>query len=73
MSETKYPPFLARRRLHLLIILFVLVTIIAGVGPADRMEWWEGNIPIIAMLVILSVSYRWWPLSDLSYILNEAP
>jgi len=33
------------------------------------MEWWEGNIPIIAMLVILIVSYRWWPLSDLSYAL----
>jgi putative membrane protein len=33
------------------------------------MEWWEGNIPIIAMLVILTVSYRWWPLSDLSYML----
>jgi putative membrane protein len=66
---TKNRPFLTRRRLHLLIILFVSVTTIAGVGPTDRMEWWEGNIPIIAMLVILAVSYRWWPLSDLSYLL----
>jgi putative membrane protein len=66
---SKNPPFLARRRLHLLIIVFGLVSIIAGAEPTDRMEWWEGNIPIIAMLVILTVSYRWWPLSDLSYML----
>ncbi len=69
MTESKAPPFLARRRLHLLILLFAAITIGAGARPTDRMEWWEGNIPIIAMLVILTVSYRWWPLSDLSYIL----
>jgi len=69
MSESKDQPFFARRRLHLVIILFVLITIAAGVAPTDRMEWWEGNIPIIALLVILTGSYRWWPLSDLSYVL----
>ncbi len=69
MAESTNPPFSARRRLQLLIMLFAVITIVAGAKPTDRMEWWEGNIPIIAMLVILTVSYRWWPLSDLSYIL----
>jgi len=61
--------FSGRRRLHLLILLFVGITVAGGIAPRDRMEWWEGNIPIIAMLLILTVSYRWWPLSDLSYAL----
>jgi putative membrane protein len=69
MAQTTIPPFAARRRLHLLILIFAAITIVAGVEPTDRMEWWEGNIPIIAMLVMLTVSYRWWPLSDFSYLL----
>ena len=59
--------FSARRRLHLLILICLAISIAAGVAPTDRMEWWEGNIPVVAMLVILAVSYHWWPLSDLSY------
>jgi putative membrane protein len=61
--------FFGRRRLHLLILLFVGITVAGGIAPRDRMEWWEGNIPILAMLLILTLSYRWWPLSDLSYAL----
>ncbi|MDQ6665023.1 MAG: DUF2238 domain-containing protein [Acidobacteriota bacterium] len=69
MPDASTPPFSARRRLHLLILIFLAITIAAGIAPSDRIEWSEGNIPIIAMLVILTVSYRWWSFSDFSYAL----
>jgi putative membrane protein len=69
MPDSTTQPFSARRRLHFLILLFLAITIAAAVQPRDRAEWWEGNIPIIAMVVLLSVSYRWWHLSDFSYAL----
>lgn len=52
-----------------MIVLFVAASVVGAISPIDRSEWWEGNIPIVALLVILVVSYRWWPLSDLSYLL----
>jgi hypothetical protein len=55
MPDSDRLPFSARRRLHLLILVFLAITIGAGVAPGNRMEWWEGNIPIIAMLVILEL------------------
>jgi putative membrane protein len=61
--------FLARHRLHILIVLFVAASVAGAFAPVNRSEWWEGNIPIVALLVVLVGSYRWWPLSDLSYLL----
>ena len=69
MANEISTPFARRRRLQLLVLIFLAITIAAGIAPADQMEWWEGNIPIIAMLVLLALSYRWWSLSDLSYAL----
>jgi len=69
MPDSTTQPFSARRRLHFLILLFLAITIAAGIHPSDRAEWWEGNIPIITMLVLLCVSYRWWHFSDFSYAL----
>lgn len=58
-----------RRGLYVLILIFLVISLAAGLAPSDRAEWWEGNIPIIALLLLLIVSYRWWPLSTLSYSL----
>ncbi len=69
MPDSTTRPFPARRRLHMLILIFLAITIAAGVAPSDRTEWWEGNIPIMALLLILTVSYRWWSFSDFSYAL----
>ena len=69
MPDSMTQPFSIRRRLHFLILLFLAITIASGIQPSDRAEWWEGNIPIITLLVLLCVSYRWWALSDFSYTL----
>jgi putative membrane protein len=62
-------PLRMRHRVHLLAILFIVLWIVAAIAPVDRVEWWEANIPIAGVLVIVAASYRWWPLSDLSYAL----
>jgi putative membrane protein len=63
------PPFSSRRRLHLMILLFAGLAIAGALSPVSRAEWWEGNIPIFALLLLLVISFRWWHLSDLSYLL----
>jgi putative membrane protein len=58
-----------RHRVHLVAFLFSTFWIVAAIAPANRVEWWEANIPILGVLMIVAASYRWWPLSDLSYAL----
>jgi putative membrane protein len=62
-------PFRRRHRVHLTALVFTIFWIVAAIAPVNRVEWWEANIPVAGVLVIVVASYRWWPLSDLSYTL----
>lgn len=54
--------------LHGLMTWFVLIWGILAIDPIDRHDWALENILVGGLVIFLVATYRWFPLSDLSYI-----
>lgn len=57
-------------RLHAALLAVVLgVLTWSGIGPHDRFTWFLEVAPALLYLLILSITYKKFPLSDLLYVL----
>ena len=56
----------------MLLAWYALVWVATAIKPLDRYDWFLENILVVAMVAILIATYRWFPLSDLSYLLITA-
>lgn len=54
---------------HGLLALYILVFIGLGVAPYDRAVWWAENLPIVAIVLLLALTYRTFRFSNTSYLL----
>lgn len=61
-------PFKDRTLLHGLMAWYVVLWIFLAIEPIDRHDWFLENILAIGLVMVLVATYRWFPLSDLSYI-----
>lgn len=56
-----------RLPLVLLMIYLILFTFLAF-SPYDRSVWWAENIPIMAIVLVIIISYKYYVFSPLSYL-----
>lgn len=56
-------------RILIWVIVFLLVLIWSAIEPADRLTWWMEVIPAMAGFIILIVTRRRFPLTELVYFL----
>lgn len=68
-SNAKAVPFRYNRLLHILCGLFLIVFAISAYRPVMAEDWWLENGLVFVFVGLLIASYRWLPLSDLSYVL----
>lgn len=47
---------------------YVVLWILLAIEPLDRHDWFLENILAIGLVMVLVATYRWFPLSDVSYI-----
>jgi putative membrane protein len=64
-----YPSFRENRFLQRLCILFVAVLLLAAYHPDAVFDFFLENGSVLVFLVIMTLTYRQLPLSDLSYLL----
>src|SRR5512144_1118470 len=64
--------FARRALLQALAGWYALVWIVTAIPPFDRPDWLLENILVVLVLALLVGSYRVFPLSDLSSLLNTA-
>ena len=62
-------PFRERRLVHVYLGLYLLVWIVAAIGPVSRQDWLLENLLAFTGMTLLVLTYRRIPLSDLSYTL----
>ncbi len=67
-SVNNQKPFKARTLLHGLMAWYVVLWIWLAIEPIDRHDWFLENILAIGLVIVLIATYRWFPLSDISYI-----
>jgi putative membrane protein len=68
-STAKTLPFRYNRLLHRLCIVFLIVWIVSAIHPIMVADWWLENLLVFGFVGMLIATYRWLPLSDLSYTL----
>jgi putative membrane protein len=61
--------FLHNRLLQALVALYALVWILTAINPVFPSDWLLENILVALFVPILALTYRRFPLSDVSYIL----
>ena len=61
--------FSDNRMLQILVGIYMLVWIATAINPLNRTDWMLENILVAVFLPVLILTYRLFPLSDLSYIL----
>jgi len=71
-TTRKQTRFRDHRLLQGLVLAYSLVWLWAAIAPLDRKDWFLENLLVVAMVAILIGTYRWFPLSDLSYLLITA-
>ena len=64
-SGTFYDSYLLKALLGWYVVIWVLLAI----DPVDRQDWFLENMLAIGLMVLLLTTYRYFPLSDLSYML----
>jgi putative membrane protein len=57
------------RLLQGLVVWYAIVWIVLAISPIDRSDWLLENILAICLILVLVVTYRKFPFSDLSYLL----
>src|ERR1041384_1468165 len=69
-ASTAFPlPFRYNRLLHRLCIVFLIVWAMSAFHPIMAAAWWLENLLVLCFVGFLIASYRWLPLSDVSYLL----
>jgi putative membrane protein len=63
------PNFASNRLLQTLVAVYATIWIWAAINPVYRFDWFLENILTILSVIVLTASYRRFPLSDASYIL----
>jgi putative membrane protein len=53
----------------ILLLFYLLVFAICAIEPYDRAVWWAENIPVMLLVTLLVISYRYFQFSNTSYIL----
>jgi len=61
--------FRENRLLHALIGVYVIVWSIAAIKPLHPDDWLLENVLVVTFLPLLALTYKRFPLSDLSYVL----
>ena len=61
--------FTKNRLLQGLAAWYAVVWVVTALRPLDRHDWFLENLLVFAMVVVLVATYRFFPLSDLSYVL----
>ena len=61
--------FRENRLLQILVAWYLVLWVVLAIHPLDRHDWRLENILVCAAVVLMSGTYRVFPLSDLSYIL----
>ncbi len=67
--STKLESFSTNRLLQVVCFLYAVVWVIYAINPAWRPQWWLDNYLVFGCVALLMLSYKKYPLSDLSYIL----
>lgn len=69
-ASTALPlPFRYNRLLQRLCIVFLVVWAVSAFHPIMAADWWLENLLVFVFVGFLMASYRWLPLSDVSYLL----
>jgi putative membrane protein len=68
-SNAPFRPFRENRLLQVLCLAMALVIVLTGYRPERVFDWWLENAAALTFLAVLGLTYRRWPLSDLSYLL----
>lgn len=66
------PNFKQNRLLQILMILYAMVWVVTAIRPLFPADWMLENILVVIFVPALILSYRYFPLSDLSYLLITA-
>lgn len=53
----------------LLLFCFIVIFAVTAIKPFNRQDWFLENIPVFAALAVLVGTYRWFQLSNVSYVL----
>jgi putative membrane protein len=61
--------FRNHRLLQALVAWYTFVWIVTAIAPLDRHDWFLENVLVVAVVIVLVGTYRFFPLSDLSYLL----
>ena len=61
--------FRDKRLLQALIVLYVVVWVVTAIEPTFPTDWRLENLLVLVFLPMLVLTYRFLPLSDLSYLL----
>lgn len=67
-TATNQKPFHEQRLLHGLIAWYLAIWTFLAIEPLDRHDWFLENILAIGLVLVLIVTYRQYPFSDLSYV-----
>jgi len=62
--------FRNHRLLQALVAWYTFVWIVTAIAPLDRHDWFLENLLVVAVVIVLVGTYRFVPLSDLSYLLS---
>jgi putative membrane protein len=62
-------PFLRNRFLHFAIAVFIAIVLASAYHPERMTDWILENLLVVALIAVIALSYRWLPLSNLSYLL----
>jgi len=68
-STAKAVPFRENRLLQVLAGVFLIIFIASGYQALMPSDWWVENVLVIVFAAYLIGTYRWLPMSDLTYIL----
>lgn len=61
--------FKQNRLLQGLALWYVAVWIVTAIRPLDPKDWFLENVLAVSLVAVLVIAHRWFPLSDLSYLL----
>ena len=61
--------FRSNRLLHLMLAWLVVLWVVTAINPLYPRDWFLENLLVFFYAILLSVTYRWFPFSNLSYAL----
>jgi len=63
------PLFRQNRPLQVMLVWLLGYWVLTAIAPCDRFDWLLENLLVFAYALLLTVSYRWFAFSNLSYAL----